>query len=359
MSALRCSSTSVRSRGRDGAFAAPARLLAAAGLAVSLLCAGLLATLVFAAPAWAGWGLSNLCFVDESYGWAVGLQDDPAMYAVLQTTDGGATWTAQKSTGAFNGTGLDVGFTSRTRGVWVNSYLYSTVDGGAAWKQRKVPGRWGGGSFVDYATPSVVWVAGAYGSDGTGRCVARSTDGGRTWRLCLSQSTAPGRMPTSLSAPGGTVAYIWSGGLMTTRDAGRTWRTVNTHHSFKLTASWMLDFPTAKAGWMLRYDSAQLFRTVDGGSHWTQQMAKLQQRFFGMDFVNAKAGWVIGAAGSVYQTVDGGLDWTYHKVATTENLTAIDFIDRDHGWVAADAGLGKENPVFQTSDGGATWRRVR
>lgn len=327
-------------------------------LAACLLGAGLLAAFATTASA-SAWGLHGLSFVDDKYGWAVGLQADPAQYGVLQTTDGGATWAVQKSTDAFNGTGLDVDFVTRSRGVWVNSYLYSTATGGADWKQRKVPGEWGGGSFVEYATPSVVWVAGSYGSDGTGRCVARSTNGGRTWRLCLSEPTAPGRMPTSLSAPAGTVAYIWSGGLRVTRDAGKTWRKVNTHRSFQPTAHWVIDFVTPTTGWMLRYDSAQLFKTADGGAHWRPQLTRLKQRFFAMDFVNQKCGWVTGAAGAVYQTVDGGITWKYRKIATGESITSIDFIDRTRGWVTTDAGFGRENPVFHTRNGGRTWRRVR
>jgi photosystem II stability/assembly factor-like uncharacterized protein len=313
--------------------------------------------LLLASPAF-GWSLTQLSFVDQSYGWAMGIDDDPAKYGLLRTTNGGAAWTVQKSTLAFNGTGFDVQFVNRSRGIWVNSYVYSTFDGGKHWQLRNIPGAWGGGSFVDFAGPSVVWIAGTFGSDGGGRCVARSTDGGRTWRTCLSQSTRPGRMPSGLSAPTATTAYIWSDGLRVTRNAGRTWRKVPTSYGFKLDAWWSIDFPTAKTGWVLRHDTTSLLRTRDGGRHWVKQMPGLQQRLKAMDFVSAKVGWVVGAAGAVYLTVDGGANWSYQRVPTDGALAAVDFVDTRHGWVSTAADWGQRNSLFRTTDGGATWKLV-
>ena len=340
---------------------------AAGGLApvvalVAVVAAAGLITCAVAAPASAGTSLANLSFVDASYGWATGTQigtDGMPYYVVARTTDGGATWTAQKKTAAFNGTGLDVQFVSRTRGIWVNSRVYLTTDGGAHWRRVTFPGAWGGGSVVDFATPSVVYVAGTQGSDGTGRSVARSGNGGRTWRTQLSQPRARGASPSALSAPTATTAYIWSHGLWATRNGGASWARVATDRAFKLNAWWQLDFPKADIGWLLRYDNRALYKTRDGGRHWAPQMASVRQHFFALDFVNGRAGWVTGAAGAVYRTLDGGATWSYQQTPTSEDLTSVDFIDYKHGWVAAEGVWGEDNALFRTADGGATWKQVR
>ncbi len=331
-----------------------------AGVAVACVVAAMLgsAMLAWAPPAHA-WGLLYLSFVDQTHGWAVGTNADPPKDGLLRTTDGGATWKVQKSTVAFNGTGFDVQFVSRSRGIWVNSYIYSTFNGGLSWRKCSIPGDWGYGSFVDFATPSVVWVAGTYGSDGFGRCVARSTNGGRTWKNRLSVTTSAGRMPTGLSAPSASTAYIWDRGLIVTRNGGATWRRVKTSYGFKRDAWWAIDFPATKVGWALRRDTASFVRTRDGGKRWARQMPGLVQHLTDMDFIDKDHGWVVGAAGSVYRTVDGGANWSFQQVPTSAGLTFVDFVDARHGWVSTDSDWGKRNAVYRTTDGGDTWTQVR
>jgi photosystem II stability/assembly factor-like uncharacterized protein len=323
-------------------------------------CVALTVVVLCAAPVY-GLTLWKTSFVDPQTGWAMGYDpgsDGLGLYVLARTADGGASWTIEEQTQAFNGTGLDLGFVNASRGVWVNSWLNVTLDGGTTWRQRLVRG-WGwGASLVDYATPSVVWVAGTYGSDAAGRCAARSTDGGRTWRTCLNQRTRPGTGPTALSAPTSRTAYLWSRGLLVTRNAGRTWNRVRTIHAFAKIGPWRLDFPTTKTGWALRSGTNTLLRTRDGGRHWVKQMPGLEQRFNSMRFISARIGWVTGAAGSVYRTVDGGANWSYHNVGTSDPLGSIDFIDSRHGWVVTTSSWGDANWLYRTSDGGETWEFV-
>jgi photosystem II stability/assembly factor-like uncharacterized protein len=331
--------------------------------------AAALITLAFFVPALAGPAqastvLYDLCFVDESYGWAQANYTDGDMsrLGVARTTDGGQTWTIQKSTIAFNGTGTDLAFVNRKRGIWINSYVYLTTDGGRTWSRRKLPRGCGGASYVDFASPGTVWIAGTWGSDGNGRWVARSTNGGRTWQRRLSQPRDLRLSASDLSAPTATTAYlcnIWSNGaLWVTRSAGKRWNRVRSSYGFKRAAYWTIDFPTARTGWALRHDTASLVRTRDGGRHWRRQMRGLQQRLTDMDFISARTGWIVGAAGAVYRTRDGGASWTCHKVPTDDKLISVDFCDARHGWVSTDAGWEESNWVYRTTDGGDTWELV-
>ena len=318
----------------------------------------LLAACALPMSAFAGWALTNLSFVDASHGWATGESADPSSFAVLKTVDSGASWTVQKSSGAFNGTGLDVQFVDRSRGIWVNSYVYLTTDGGAHWKPLNFPGSWGGGTFVDFASPTSVWIAGTYGSDGTGRCVARSTTGGRRWQTCLSQGTAPGGSPSSLSAPSSSTAYIWSRGLMVTRNGGVTWSRVKTGYPMKKNAWWTIDFPALKTGWAVRSGGSSMLRTTDGGKHWVKQVPAPGLQLNDMDFISKRTGWVVGAAGAVFGTVDGGASWRDFSIPNSGDLISVDFTDALHGWVATAGAWGESNSIYRTVDGGLHWEQA-
>ncbi|HSR42163.1 MAG TPA: hypothetical protein VLL48_08330, partial [Longimicrobiales bacterium] len=50
----------------------------------------------------------------------------------------------------------------------------------------------------------------------------------------------------------------------------------------------------------------------------------------------------------------GGRTWMDLTVARDVGFSGIGFIDAERGWVGADG-----DRVFETADGGATWREVR
>jgi photosystem II stability/assembly factor-like uncharacterized protein len=233
-----------------------------------------------------------------------------------------------------------------------------TGDGGAHWSRQPLLRGWGGASFVDFANAKVVWIAGTAGGAGGSRLVARSTDGGRTWRTVMSRKTALAVMPSGLSAPTASSAYIWCRGLWATHNAGRTWTHVRSDHTFKNT-DWTIDFPSRLTGWALRPLSGSLLRTRDGGRHWSIQMPGLKQRLRAMDFVDAKRGWVVGASGAVYRTQDGGQTWSHWRTPAARALGSVDFVDARVGWVATVPEWGEDNELYRTLDGGETWQRMR
>jgi photosystem II stability/assembly factor-like uncharacterized protein len=302
--------------------------------------------------------LGKLSFVDATHGWATGW-DFTGEYAgdfvVVKTTDGGVTWKRQKGFAAFNGTGIDVQFVSRSRGIWICSYILLTNDGGKHWgKLRK---RWGA-SFVDFATPSVAWVVGTGGSGGTGRYIARTTNGGTTWRTQLAQPRAAMAAPRALSAPTRSTAYMISRGLWVTRNGGASWARMKTNIRFGR-QGWSLNFPTRLTGWALNVTRSVLRKTTDGGRHWARRSSDASQDLLAMDFVSRRTGWVTGTHGAVYRTRDGGVSWSSLQVPTSADLLSVDFVDSNHGLVVGGADLGEDNLLFRTVDGGDSWQRLR
>jgi photosystem II stability/assembly factor-like uncharacterized protein len=70
-------------------------------------------------------------------------------------------------------------------------------------------------------------------------------------------------------------------------------------------------------------------------------------------FADSKRGWVAGDGGFVSRTVDGGLTWTRQSVETKDAINDIYFRNKDNGYLLAG------NSIFQTEDGGQTWRELR
>ena len=70
-------------------------------------------------------------------------------------------------------------------------------------------------------------------------------------------------------------------------------------------------------------------------------------------FADSRRGWVAGDNGFVSHTIDGGLTWTQQSVETKDAINDIYFRNKEDGYLLAG------NSIFQTDDGGQTWREIR
>jgi photosystem II stability/assembly factor-like uncharacterized protein len=134
-------------------------------------------------------GLNSVAFTDAHHGWAVGYGG-----AILATSDGGATWTAQTS--GTNATLKCVTFADSRHGWAVGSgaggasnnapVILATSDGGAIWKAQDASSA--GSSAVLYSVAFTDadhgWAVGAtYESNFTASygVILATSDGGTTW----------------------------------------------------------------------------------------------------------------------------------------------------------------------------------
>jgi photosystem II stability/assembly factor-like uncharacterized protein len=127
------------------------------------------------------------------------------------------------------------------------------------------------------------------------------------------------------------------------------------------------DFLTPTLGWALVVDQASsspqfwVFRTTDMAKHWERQFTSpasissagpLKLQFF--DRNNGLA--ALGGAAAVYRTADGGGHWT--ALAMPKLLLSSVFVsDPRHGWVIGSTGALDQIAfsLFSTSDGGDHW----
>ncbi|MBN1305495.1 MAG: hypothetical protein JXA13_13735 [Anaerolineales bacterium] len=121
-------------------------------------------------------------------------------------------------------------------------------------------------------------------------------------------------------------------------------------------------------GWALTAD--QLLRTWDGGARWYAIRLPgdpILGYSANMDFSKTGWGWLLtfkestdpNANGILYQTRDNGQNWTSNPVPF--NSGSLSFIDPQHAWAMAGLGVGAGSnavAIFQTVDGGSTWKQV-
>jgi photosystem II stability/assembly factor-like uncharacterized protein len=152
-----------------------------------------------------------------------------------------------------------------------------------------------------------------------------------------------------------------------------------------------VDFVSIANGWVVGNDAGNnvsvVLRTADGGATWHVLVEIIGETLLGIDMVDDRTGWVVGAEGVVYKTEDGGRTWTpepdgawppvYTHAPVTmkarkegdiaptinESVASIFFADDRTGWAVGDAptgtGFDVRGLVLGTIDGGKTWTELK
>jgi photosystem II stability/assembly factor-like uncharacterized protein len=253
--------------------------------------------------------LEAVFFHDSLTGWAVG--DDGV---VLRTRDGGQTWAANQ-----------INFPVNLNGLFFQ-------DEGQGW---------------------------AVGDSRSVGAILRTEDGGKNWRL---QSKVEGFELSGLhdvwfadEQHGWAVGEAQQGGavqgvILATQDGGLHWQPqyLAKGRSSALSA---VKFADAQHGWAVGHNV--ILYTDTGGQYWREQRYARGEYFFGVDFINATDGWVVGSSGTLLQTTDGGGTWYLRQLPSEYQrlwLADVKFIDSVRGWV-----VGDEGAIFSTKNGGQTW----
>lgn len=264
-----------------------------------------------------------------------------------------------------------------------------TTNGGASWTG--YTGQWASYisvTSISCVSTSVCWAAGI-GEGGAGE-VIESTDGGQTWTekspAFLADSGGT-RMPNAIDCVSATTCWLAGIDQITsdtpevdeTTDGGATWTAFtnlpaitkyNSIGTYGLNGISCTSALTCVVVGGLNYPEgkAQVIATTDGGATWSLSpdptLAGLQQ----LDSVSClpvagalptchAVGLTAAASGAAEITsTDGGVTW--HGVRTDDTSGGLDSIscaDVQHCWAA---GMGTEQALLGTGDGGSSWTSV-
>jgi photosystem II stability/assembly factor-like uncharacterized protein len=186
--------------------------------------------------------LTAVYFADAEYGWAVGHDE-----TILNTTDGGETWTRSHFAPEAQQPLLDLWFANRISGIAVGAYgaYLTTNDGGRHWSSTKFtpPGPAGKGGAApaddeepppDYHLNRIVGIGNRLYIAAEAGQLYRSDDRGAHWRALPSpyQGSFFGLVPIRGD---GLLAFGLRGHLYRSADAGETWTKLETGTTAMLT----------------------------------------------------------------------------------------------------------------------------
>ncbi|MEX2244741.1 MAG: YCF48-related protein [Fimbriimonadaceae bacterium] len=286
--------------------------------------------------------LSGVAFTSPTHGFVVGEAN-----TVLETFDGGATWTARNlslPTVPFN----DIYFVDSQSGfIFGNtestSENFRTTNGGATWSRFDLPaGSWREMKFVSATT-------GFVGGNGV---MCRTTDGGDSWQTQSAYPVAPivHGMDFKDSTTGLVCGYhigTNKGGVFKTSDGGVTW--VNKFEGFINDALWL------DANVVLACGDTSIYRSTNAGETWSLYASGIDTGLIELVKVSPTTVFGVSLKGDVWRSANGGLTWTqvYDGLGDLPVSWNIGFSNAQNGWVVGQGGL-----MLRTDDGGMTWSQA-
>ena len=104
-------------------------------------------------------------------------------------------------------------------------------------------------------------------------------------------------------------------------------------------------------------DSIQtVFKTIDGGGHWSIARDTAGQGLNAVFFNSALSGCAVGDSGTIITTIDGGITWSIINSPVIRNFYGVTFINVDTGYIVGGLrGPNGKKTILKTINGGASW----
>ncbi|MEE9455816.1 MAG: M28 family peptidase, partial [bacterium] len=150
-----------------------------------------------------------------------------------------------------------------------------------------------------------------------------------------------------------------------TVDAGLGWDTIWANGTNNISGVCWLD---GERGFFVGNNN-KIAKTVDGGDTWDVCAFDNRYRYCyagAVCFVTADTGWVAGRASAgrnqtsrplIKKTTDGGATWVEQMIGGDFYVREFEFFDARRGWAMGSYEATREQAIYYTDDGGATWRK--
>lgn len=286
-------------------------------------------------------------FLDSSNGWISSANANTGS-VVLRTSDGGLTWQPGEHTLPWKRMHF---VTSLVGWALFSNLLGKTTDGGRTWQVSAPPSYANSVRFTDLMNG---WLVGTSGE------VYRTSDGGITWSDCTK------RLDIYFAGLNDVVfansSKGWIGGkqyasdpdndtslVLRTTNGGATWERLSFPYGGGIYGLFAVDDSRL---WAITDDLA--FFTTDGGDNWSKANVRDEDGIF-RDIYFRDPDWgVILGSEALYKTTDGGISWQRQAGFEVMSLRSIRFASLSRGWIVGHLRSGPE-PTYETTDGGATW----
>ena len=277
---------------------------------------------------------------------------------VVRTTDGGETWTAGTGFLSFEVTSilLDPASPKRLFVGTTQGGVHLSEDGGAKWALSNE-------GLTNRAVHSLAADPSAPGTflAGTRKGAFRSTDGGRSWSHVLKGGCEPEvqHLRFAPSAPKRVYAHSGRDFCQVARsdDGGLTWRDLKApRDASSLLGHFAFHVDAANADRVCYSDDRHLYLSADGGATWATASGIPPTSRIQAVVAGTGAGELFAATNKgIYRSTDGGTSWAVAGPGTEKwNVRRI-LLDPASGTLYA--GAGKEG-VLRSTDGGKTWARL-
>jgi photosystem II stability/assembly factor-like uncharacterized protein len=295
----------------------------------------------------------------DGYFWAIAV--DPAgpgtVYAVgtagvLATADDGLTWTSAGKAPAYNLLALAVD--PRNPGTlyvasWKNG-VFRTSNGGRTWTT--VGATFSGPIAIDPQAPSTLYL-------GTTDGIAKTLDGGKTWRPADAGIVASDVLSTATDPRDEKVLYVGTyRGLFRSGDRGRTWKALKLGVSTQAIA-----VDPANSAHLLASGSRGILVSTNSGRTWsnaagsTTDQARFSSRATGQvsaivfDPHHPRTVFAAEWGAGVIRSSDGGLTWRQEaRRPAWISTIAVDPLGSGTLYTNMNGGL------LRSSDGGSSWK---
>ena len=273
----------------------------------------------------------------------------------FRSTDGGNSWVKLEALENLPGSFQKVALAFNHEGdVFIGSFLsiFRSSDNGDSWVDV-------GGGFPDQVFPSELEIT----QDGTifvGSLLPglyRSTDNGDSWVKVLS--TTREVMGVTQDSAGKVFAITGEGKVYSSADGGDSWQgaghipNVNIFSDLKINSS----------GYLFVGTNDGVFRSLDGGSSWSELTADLIPEYGPMWSlaVTPNGDVFAGSDGAgIIRSEDNGETWMYANTGLTSKVVSSIVINRQHELFVGTKGAGPRfgADIFRSSDGGDSWHVV-
>ncbi|MGI8469664.1 MAG: WD40/YVTN/BNR-like repeat-containing protein [Pyrinomonadaceae bacterium] len=184
--------------------------------------------------------------------------------------------------------GWIVGSLSNQREEVVDSLVLQTTDGGETWSRVIVPTK-EELYHLDFTNNDNGWIVGNRG------LILNTRDGGQTWQAQSSGTTSSLYNVDFRDSDNG-VAVGGDGIILRTKNGGINWSKISSGINKSLLR---VNFVSDKNGWIVG-GGGTILRTDDKGRTWTRQDSQTQDSLYGL-FMEKKYGWAVGKKGIILQ----------------------------------------------------------